>query len=95
LCNVRIAADAVRGRKTRASSREGSREGEAELFTSKRLHRLVDGPDAGKGLKEVPNRVADLCVGIEDHVAGVGVHEASRQLTAVLAAADFVDNAAA
>ena len=68
---------------------------EAEALLPKHLHRLARRADARERLEEVGDRVPDLRVGIEHHVAGLVVDEARGQRTAIFAAPHFVQDSAA
>lgn len=67
----------------------------AQALVAEHLHRLTCGAHARECLEEVSDRLPDLGVGVEDHVAGRVVHEAGGQWTPILAAAHLVEDSAA
>src|ERR1700722_2866838 len=52
-------------------------------FGPKHLHGLTCRTHAGKGLKEIGNRIPDLCVGVEHDVAGFVVDQTCRERTTI------------
>src|SRR5208283_1399278 len=68
---------------------------EQNAFLAEHLDRLACRPHSYEGLEKMGNRLPNLGVSVEDHIAGIVVHETSGQDALILAALYLVENAAA
>ena len=68
---------------------------EADALLAEGLDRLRGGPDARERLEKIGDRLSDLLVGVEDHLAGLVIGEPRRQRAAIFAAPHLVQDAAA
>jgi hypothetical protein len=73
----------------------GHARGKEQSLLAEVADRGVDRARAGEGLEEQPHALLHLRVGVEHHLPGAVVHQADRKPAAQLAAARFVQDAAA
>src|SRR5258705_8944259 len=96
-CVSGIAQDPHSGRSGKRPENRGApstARRKAEALLPKGLHSLACRADPRKRLEEVSDRIADLCIGIEHHVAELVINEARGQRTSILATAYLVQDSA-
>ena len=91
---MRIAVDAVSGRKTVDRRRGVETENTRPSFRNTFTVWLAE-PTREKVSKKWADRFPDLCVGVEHDVAGLVVDESRRQGTMILATSRLVEDSAA